>query len=81
MSPFMCSKWTIAKTQRIFIFISTIDNQINESGGLFVIYRILLFSFKKSQIDKVCVLTSFFAVMLICQCQAGLFVEGTKVQI
>ena len=37
----MCSKWTIAKTQRIFIFISTIDNQINESGGLFIIYRII----------------------------------------
>lgn len=45
MSHFMCSKWTIAKTQRIFIFISAIDNQINESGGLFIIYRILLFSF------------------------------------
>lgn len=47
----------------------------------FLLYTIFMF-YKKSQvlIIKICFLMSFFAVVLICQCQAVLSVEKTKFQ-
>lgn len=65
------------KTYRVIFYLY--EDLINESEGLFLVCMILLFNTKcQGLITKVYVFNVLFAIMLICQCQAVLSVEGTK---